>query len=91
MDGEEHFPGTLDVTVTYGWDEDCNLSIRYEATTDKPTLWNPTNHTYFNLAGCTSGSVLDQVLTIEADAITAVNDQALIPTRRLYACRGNAV
>lgn len=80
VDGEEHFPGTLDVTVTYGWDEDCNLSIRYEATTDKPTLCNLTNHTYFNLAGCTSGSVLDQVLTIEADAITPVNDQALIPT-----------
>ena len=36
-DGEDHFPGTLDVTVTYGWDDDCNLSIRYEATTDKAT------------------------------------------------------
>ena len=79
-DGEEHFPGTLDVTVTYGWDEDCSLSIRYEATTDKPTLCNLTNHTYFNLAGCTTGSIRDQVLTIEADAITPVIDSGLIPT-----------
>ena len=44
-DGEDHFPGTLDVTVTYGWDDDCNLSIRYEATTDKATHCNMTNHT----------------------------------------------
>ena len=65
-DGEEHFPGTLDVTVTYGWDDDCNLSIRYEATTDKLTLCNMTNHTYFNLAGYDHGTIRDQILRIEA-------------------------
>ena len=79
-DGEEHFPGTLDVTVTYGWDDDCNLSIRYEATTDKPTLCNMTNHTYFNLAGYDHGTIRDQILRIEADAITPVIDGGLIPT-----------
>ena len=79
-DGEEHFPGTLDVTVTFGWDEDCSLSIRYEATTDKPTLCNLTNHTYFNLAGYDHGTIRDQILRIEADAITPVCDGALIPT-----------
>ena len=73
-DGEDHFPGTLDVTVTYGWDDDCNLSIRYEATTDKATHCNMTNHTYFNLAGCTSGSIRDHILTVDADAITPVSD-----------------
>ena len=50
-DGEENFPGTLDVTVTYTWNDMCDLIIRYEATTDKATLCNMTNHTYFNLAG----------------------------------------
>ena len=79
-DGEDKFPGTLDVTVTYGWDDACNLSIRYEATTDKPTLCNMTNHSYFNLAGCTSGSIHDHVLTVEADAVTSVADNTLIPT-----------
>ena len=79
-DGEDKFPGTLDVTVTYGWDDTCNLSIRYEATTDKPTLCNMTNHSYFNLAGCTSGSIHDHVLTVEADAVTSVADNTLIPT-----------
>ena len=79
-DGEDKFPGTLDVTVTYGWDDACNLSIRYEATTDKPTLCNMTNHSYFNLAGCASGSIHDHVLTVEADAVTSVADNTLIPT-----------
>ena len=79
-DGEESFPGTLDVTVTYTWNDLCDLIIRYEATTDKATLCNMTNHTYFNLAGQDHGTVRDHVLTIEADVITAVKDSGLIPT-----------
>lgn len=79
-DGEENYPGTLDVTVTYTWDEDCNLIIRYEATTDKATLCNMTNHTYFNLAGQDHGTIRDQVLRIDADAIVPVKDAGLIPT-----------
>lgn len=78
-DGEENYPGTLQVTVTYSWDDACNLMIRYQAETDRATLCNMTNHTYFNLAGHAHGTVLDQVLTIDADCITPV-DEGLIPT-----------
>ena len=78
-DGEENYPGTLNVTVTYTWDEDDNLIIRYEATTDKPTLCNLTNHTYFNLGGHQHGTVRDHEVAIDADVITKVDD-GLIPT-----------
>ena len=78
-DGEENFPGTLDVAVTYTWDDQCNLIIRYEATTDKATLCNLTNHTYFNLAGHDHGTIRDHIVFIDSDAITEV-DGALIPT-----------
>ena len=78
-DMEENYPGNLDVTVTYTWDDDCNLAIRYEATTDKTTHCNLTNHTYFNLAGHDHGTVLDHVVFIDADVVTAV-DNELIPT-----------
>ena len=79
-DGEENFPGTLDVTVTYMWDDACSLHITYEATTDKATLCNLTNHTYFNLAGHDHGTIADHVLQIASDATTPVSDGALIPT-----------
>ncbi len=78
-DMEENYPGNLDMYVTYTWDDDCNLSIRYEATTDKATPCNLTNHTYFNLAGHDHGTVLDHVVFIDADVVTAV-DSELIPT-----------
>ena len=77
-DGEENYPGTLDVTVTYTWNDMCDLIIRYEATTDKATLCNLTNHTYFNLAGHDSGSIRDHIVYIDADVITDV-DSELIP------------
>ena len=76
-DGEDKFPGTLDVTVTYGWDDACNLSIRYEATTDKPTLCNMTNHSYFNLAGHDAGSICDEKMMIDADAFTELGQGSI--------------
>lgn len=79
-DGEMNFPGTLDVTVTFTFNDACDLIIRYQAATDKPTLCNLTNHTYFNLAGQDHGTVRDHVLLIDSDVITPVRDAGLIPT-----------
>ncbi len=78
-DGEENYPGNLDVTVTFTWNDVCDLIIRYEATTDRPTLCNLTNHTYFNLGGHSHGTVRDHEVSIDADVITKV-DSGLIPT-----------
>ncbi len=76
-DGEEGYPGNLFVSVTFSLNDDNELRIAYEATTDKTTIINLTNHSYFNLAG--SGTILNQVLTLHADTFTPV-DAALIPT-----------
>jgi aldose 1-epimerase len=76
--GEEHYPGTLDVAVTYTLTADT-LELRYHATTDAPTIVNLTQHTYFNLAGETSTSILDHALLFHADEYTPV-DASLIPT-----------
>ena len=78
-DGEESFPGALAVTVDYLLTDDNGLHIEYAATTDAPTPVNLTNHSYFNLAGHGSGSVMNHLLRIDADAYTPT-DEHLIPT-----------
>jgi aldose 1-epimerase len=81
-DGEEGYPGTVTLSVTYTWTENNELRIEYKGTTDKTTILNPTHHSYFNLSGSFSTPILDHMLMIDADAITPV-DKGLIPTGKL--------
>lgn len=78
-DGEEGYPGTVTLKVTYTLTDKNELRIDYEGTTDKPTILNPTQHSYFNLSGEFTNTILDHLLMIEADGITPV-DKGLIPT-----------
>ncbi|WP_240959629.1 aldose epimerase family protein [Novosphingobium olei] len=82
-DGDSGYPGTLAATVTYSLDEAGNLTIAFEAKTDKPTIVNMTNHAIFDMAGEGSAAgAMGQLLTIPASAFTPV-DEKLIPTGEL--------
>jgi aldose 1-epimerase len=86
-DGEEGYPGTLTLSVTYTLGPDNALHIAFHGTTDKTTVLNPTNHSYFNLKGEGEGDVLGHVLMLNASRFTPV-DEHLIPTGELAAVAG---
>lgn len=76
-DGEEGYPGNLDVTVVYQLTENNELRANFRATTDQPTVVNLTNHAYFNLNGQGAGTVLEHSLEINADYITETDEDAI--------------
>ncbi len=84
-DGEQGFPGNLNVKVTYSLNDSNELKIHYEATTDKKTVVNLTNHAFYNLNG--SGTILNHLLMINADKYTPV-DSTLIPTGKIETVKG---
>jgi aldose 1-epimerase len=87
VDGEEGYPGNLHTTVRYSLTESNELHIEYDATTDRPTVLNLTNHSYFDLSGKATGQIVDCMVTINADRFTPVNSH-LIPTGELRAVDG---
>lgn len=88
-DGEEGFPGNMEVSVTYAL-KGKSLEISYKATSDKKTPISLTNHSYFNLGGHASGTVYAHTLKVNADTYTEVDD-GLIPTGRLLSVEGTAL
>ena len=78
-DGEAGFPGNLYIKVIYKLTDDNAVDIKYEATTDKPTVVNLTNHSYFNLSGVPGSQIMDHTIMIDADTYNPV-DETLIPT-----------
>ena len=88
-DGADGFPGNLTTTLTYSLTDDNGLSIAYEATTDKPTVVNLSNHSYFNLNGTGVGDIMNHTLYVEADKITETTQDG-IPTGKFLDVAGTA-
>ena len=86
-DGDQGYPGNASIRVTYTLTDENEVKIHYEGICDQDTIFNMTNHAYFNLAGHESGPALSQMVYIDSDAITAV-DKVLIPTGEIRKVMG---
>jgi aldose 1-epimerase len=86
-DGEEGFPGKVTLSAVYTLTNNNEFKIEYKGTTDKTTVLNPTQHSYFNLSGSFNNTILDHTMMINADAITPV-DRTLIPTGKFMDVAG---
>ena len=86
-DGEEEYPGTIALTVTYTLTDDNALVLEYRAKSDADTYFNPTNHSYFNLSGYQGGVITDHILQMNADFYTPTDDD-LIPTGEIKSVTG---
>ena len=86
--GEENYPGNLSVVVDYSLNDENELRIDYHATTDKETIVNLTNHSYFNLGGQRHGTILDHELMLHANSFTPVGED-LIPTGEIRSVEGS--
>ena len=86
-DGDQNYPGELGIEVTYTLTDDNEIKIQYHGVPTKDTIINMTNHSYFNLSGHKSGSVLDQEVWIDADAYTRA-DATSIPTGEIVSVDG---
>jgi aldose 1-epimerase len=87
-DGEENYPGNLSVAVDYSLNDENELEIDYHATTDKDTIVNLTNHSYFNLGGQGHGTILDHELMLHAGSFTPISED-LIPTGEIRSVDGS--
>lgn len=90
VDGDQGYPGNLQIRVSYTLTSNNELIVDYECITDKATPLNLTNHSYFNLSGNFTRSVLDHEVTIHAEAFTEINE-SLIPTGNMLAVEGSAL
>jgi aldose 1-epimerase len=86
-DGDELYPGTITIDVTYTLTANNEVTIDYHATTDAPTVLNPTNHAYFNLHGTANESILSHIMMLNADGFTPT-DEGLIPTGEITSGEG---
>lgn len=87
QDGEENFPGNINAKVIYEWTDDNTLIINYSATTDKVTVLNLTNHTYFNLKGYGKGNIFDHILQLNCSNYLPT-DESLVPTGEFTNVKG---